>query len=83
MRNASEMNHKQVGFYYLQHDNSHSAHLLLIGQVLVIDTTRNRSRAVVVQVEVELAVTSTELQLLQEQRVVVQGQSVENIEFGL
>lgn len=67
----------------LQHDNTHATHLLLIGQVLVVDATGDGRRAVVVQVEVELTVTGAKLELFEEQRVVVQSESVEDVELGL
>lgn len=67
----------------LEHHDTDAAHLLLVRQVLVVDSTRHRSRAVIVQVEVKLAIASAELQLFEEQRVVMQGESVENVEVGL
>lgn len=50
----------------LQHNNTNSTHLLLIRQVLLIDTSRNRCRTVVVNVVVELAIACAELELLKE-----------------
>ena len=67
----------------LQHDNSNTAHLILIRQVLVIDTTRDRRCTVVVQVEMELAIAGAKLELFEEQRVVVQSKSIEDVKFGL
>lgn len=67
----------------LQHNDTNTAHLLLIGKVLIVDTSRDRSRPIIVQIVVKLAITCTEFELLQEQRVVVQGQCVEYIEFSL
>jgi hypothetical protein len=67
----------------LQHDNTHTTHLLLIRKVLVVDASGNRSGAVVVQVEVKLAVTRAELELLEEHRVVVRGERVEDVKLGL
>ena len=67
----------------LQHNNTHAAHLLLIGQVLVVDASGDRGCAIVVQVEVKLAVTSAELELLKEHGVVVGGKCIEDIKLGL
>lgn len=67
----------------LQHNNTNAAHLLLVGLVLVVDSTRDRCCAVVVQIEVELAIAGTELELFKEQGVVVQGEGIEDVEFGL
>lgn len=67
----------------LQHNNTNAAHLLLVGLVLVVDSTRDRRCAVVVQIEVELAIAGTELELFKEQGVVVQGEGIEDVEFGL
>jgi hypothetical protein len=57
--------------------------LLLIGQVLLVNSTGNRGTAVVVQVKVKLSVTGAELELLKEERVVLQSEGVEDIELGL
>lgn len=68
---------------FLEHDDTNASHLLLIGQVLVVDSTCDRCTTVVVKVEVELAVAGAELELFEEQRVVVEGERVEDIELGL
>lgn len=67
----------------LQHDNTNTAHLILIGQVLLVDTTRDRRCTVVIQVEMELAIAGTELELLEEQGVVVQSKGIKNVKLGL
>lgn len=67
----------------LQHNNTNSTHLVLIGQVLPIDTSRDRRRTVVVNIVVELTVTGAELELFKEEGVVVEGEGVEDVEFGL
>lgn len=69
--------------FALQHDHANASHLFLIRQVALIDSAGDRCRTVVVDVVVKLAVTSAELELLEEERVVVESESVENIEFGL
>jgi len=56
----------RVRYAALQHNNANSTHLLLVGQILLIDTSRNRHRTVVVNVVVELAIACAELELLKE-----------------
>lgn len=56
----------RVWYTALQHNNTNSTHLVLIRQVLPIDTSRDRRRTVVVNVVVELAIACAELQLLKE-----------------
>lgn len=57
---------------------------MLVGrQVLVVDASGNQCCAVVVEVVVQLAVTSTEFLLLQEERVVEQSESIQDVELGL
>jgi len=68
---------------FLQHDDANTSHPLLVGLVLLVDSTGDRCAAVVVEVIVELAIAGAELELFEEQRVVVEGESVEDIEFGL
>lgn len=80
---ANRGSNRVANTFGLQHDHTNSAHLLLIGQVLVVDSTGNRGTAVVVQIKVKLSVTSAELKLLKEERVILQGESVEDIELGL
>lgn len=67
----------------LQHNDTNSTHLVLIRKILLVDPASNGGTTVVVQVEVELAITSTELELLEEERVILQGKSIEDIKFGL
>ena len=67
----------------LKHNNTNTAHLRRIRQVLLIDSSLDRRRTVVIDIVVELAITSTEFELLEEERVVVKGECVEDIEFGL
>jgi hypothetical protein len=57
--------------------------MLLIRQILLINAARNRGSPVVVQVKVELTVTSSEFELLQEQRVVAEGEGVEDVKLSL
>lgn len=70
-------------FRPLKHNDTNTSHLRGIGQVLLIDSSLDRGRAVVIDVVVKLAITSTEFKLLEEERVVVKGECVEDIEFGL
>ena len=67
----------------LEHHDTNTPHLRRIGQVLLIDSSLDRRRTVVIDVVVKLAITSTEFELLEEERVVVKGECVEDIEFGL
>lgn len=67
----------------LEHDNTDTAHVLIRRQVLVVDSARDKRRTVVVKVVVQLAVSCTKLLLLEEQRVVEKGKSIQDIEFGL
>ena len=67
----------------LKHNNTNTAHLRRIRQVLLIDSSLDRRRTVVIDVVVKLAITSTEFELLEEERVVVKGECVEDVEFGL
>lgn len=55
----------------LQHNNTDTTHLALVRQVLVVDSARNGSGTIVVNVVMELTVSSAELELLEEERVVV------------
>lgn len=75
--------HGSVRSDHLQHNNTNTAHLSIIREILIIDTTRDRSCAVVVQVEVKLAITGTKLELFEEERIVVKRKSVKDIEFRL
>lgn len=70
-------------FKALQHDKPNAPHLLLVRQVPLVDSSRYRRCAVVIQVVVKLAVTSSELELFEEQGVVEQSEGIENVEFGL
>ena len=67
----------------LQHNDANTSHLFLVRQVLLVNTSRDRGCSVVVKIKVKLAITCTKLQLLQEERVVLQGKGVEHIEVGL
>lgn len=49
----------------------------------MVDTAGNRGCPVVVQVEVELADTCIKLELFEEERVVLGGKRVEDVEVGL
>lgn len=69
--------------FALQHDHTNASHLLLVRQVALIDSTGNRCCTVVVDIIVKLAITSAELELFEEEGVVVDSESVENVEFGL
>ena len=75
-------NNVQMGFH-LQHDNTNATTLLDINLVLCIDTRRQICGAVVEQVVVQLAIASTELLVCQEERIVEEGKSVEDVEPGL
>lgn len=67
----------------LQHNNTNTSSLPLIGQVLLVYSTVNRSSTVIIQVIVQLAITSSEFELFEEQRVVGQGEGVKDIKVGL
>lgn len=66
------------------HENhTDSAALVLVRQIALVDASTDGGRSPVVEVVVELSVTGAELQLLEEEWIVLQGQSVEDIEVGL
>lgn len=68
---------------HLQHDNANSSHSLLIRQILLVDSSRNRGGSVIVEVEMELTIACAEFELLEEQGVIVKCESVEDVEFRL
>ena len=70
-------------FFFLQHHNTNTTHLLVVGEVLLVHAAGDRGRPVVVQVEVQLAVAGAELERFQEQGVVVESEGVEHVEAGL
>lgn len=68
--------------------SSHQHHadttaLALVWQIALVDTSAHRRCAPVVEVVVQLTVSCAELELLKEERVVHQGEGVEDIELGL
>lgn len=67
----------------LQKHNAHASALLHIRKVFLVDTTRNRRSAVIEEIVVQLPVTGAELQLLEEKRVVLERESVEDVEMSL
>jgi hypothetical protein len=67
----------------LQQDHANSTPLVLIWQVLLIHSACNWRRPPVVQIVMQLSVAGTELEGVQEQWVVMQGQGVEDVEFSL
>jgi len=72
-----------VNFIHLQHNNTNPIHLRLINLVILIDTTTQLRRPPVEEVEVQLAITGLELVVFEEERVVEQGQGVEDVEAVL
>jgi hypothetical protein len=64
----------------LQHDNPNPIHLGLVNLVVLIHTAAQLRRPPVEQVKVELAVTGLEFLVLEEERIVQQGQGVEDVE---
>lgn len=54
-----------------------------VGLVLIINSSSDRRSAIVVQVVMEKSITASEELLLEEQWIVQQRQSIEDIEFGL
>jgi hypothetical protein len=88
---ASKIEGKEIRFRgirrskrpYLEHDDTNASHLGLVGEVLVVDSTRNRRSTVIVEVEMQLTITGAELEFLKEQRVVVRSKGVEDVETGL
>lgn len=67
----------------LQHDQSNPTHRFRARPVVRVDATTERRRAVVVEIVVQVAITGTELLLVEEVRVVEQGECVEYVEVGL
>ena len=65
-----------------QHHSDTTSHFL-IRHILLVHSSTYWWRPPVVQVVVQLAVTGTKLQLLQKEGVVLQGEGVEDVEFGL
>lgn len=67
----------------LQENNTHTPTLLIIRKVLFVNTAGHGRGAIVEEVIMQLSVTSAELELLKEERVVVDSESVEHIEVSL
>lgn len=67
----------------LDKNNSNTTSLALVWEVPVVDSTRDRGCSVVEEIIVKLAVTCAKFQLVEEEGVVVQRESVEYIEFVL
>lgn len=72
-----------IPYPWSQHHNAHASSPLLIGKILLVDSARNGRRSVIVQVEMELTVTGAELELFEKQRVIGEGEGVEDIKTGL
>jgi hypothetical protein len=67
----------------LQHNQSDSAHVFRTRLVPRIDTTGDGRRAVVVEVVVQRSVACAKLLIFEEERVVEEGESVEDVEASL
>ena len=67
-------------FCHLQHNNADAIHLRLINLVVLIDTATQLRRPPVEKVEVQLSIARLELVVFEEQRVVEEGQRVEDVE---
>jgi hypothetical protein len=67
----------------LKKNHAHSTSLSLVGKVFVVDSAGDRNSTVIVQVVVQLTVTSTEFQMFKEQRIVLKGESVEDVKASL
>lgn len=65
----------------LKHHESHTTEILLIQLVLLINPAGNRLRPVVEDIVVELAIAAAKLLLLQEERVVHEGEGVEDVKL--
>lgn len=68
---------------FLQQNNADATSLGLIWSVFTVDSSIDGFRSPVVQVVMKRSVSGTELQLFQEQRVIMEGQGIEDVEFGL
>lgn len=66
-----------------QKHNPNAPALILVGLVLSVDSPIDGLCAPVVQVMMQLAVASAEFELFEEERVVVEREGVEDVEFGL
>ena len=69
--------------YSSKHDHADSTTLPLIRTILGVYTARYHRGAVVEEVIVQLPVAAAELERLEEEGVVEEGQGVEDIEFEL
>jgi hypothetical protein len=67
----------------LQQHNTNAASLGFIGLVLSVDSPIDWLGPPIVKIVMQLSVASTELQLLEEQRVVMQSKSIEDVKLGL
>jgi hypothetical protein len=64
----------------LQHDNPNPIHLGLVNLVILIHAPAQLRRPPVEQIKVQFPVTGLEFLVLEEERVVEQGQGVEDVE---
>lgn len=67
----------------LNHDNSNSAHLLLVWHIPIVNSSWDRLRAVVEDIVVQLSVARAKFKLFEEERVVEDGERVEDVEMRL
>lgn len=67
----------------LQKNHANAATLVLVRQVTLIHTTTDGRSPPVVEIVMQLPVTSTEFQGLEEERVILQCQSIEDVELCL
>lgn len=65
------------------HPNTPPPLLTRIRHIILIDPSADRLRAIVVEVVMQLSVSGAEFQILQEERVVVEGEGVEDVEVCL
>lgn len=59
------------------------ASLFLVRQIVLVHAASNRWRPPIVQIVMQLSITGAEFEVLQKERVVVQGQGIEDVELGL
>ena len=65
--------------HHLQHNNTNPIHLRLINLIVLINTATQLRRPPVEEVEIQFSITGLELVVFEEQRVVEEGESVEDV----
>ena len=77
------MDGRRTRKFHTYHDYSHTSPFRSIDTVFRVDTAGHLRRAVVVKIVVQLTVATAEFQLFQEERIVQECESVEDVEIEL